>query len=127
MTRLDFAVFDAVWMESESILSAIRTHVFIEEQGVPKELEWDGLDLAARHVVAVTPTGDAIATGRLLADGQIGRMAVLAPYRRHGVGSAILKRLIERARAETALKRVLLHAQIHAVAFYVRHGFEMEG
>lgn len=98
----------------------------MREQGVAAELEWDGFDAAALHIVAAGPFGSAIGTARLLADGAIGRMAVLAPWRGRGVGSAMLERLLAAAR-ERGTCTVHLNAQVHAVAFYARHGFEAQG
>ncbi len=71
-------------------------------------------------------TASALATGRLLPDGHIGRMAVLKPWRGRGIGGAILARLIERAR-ERGDSEVVLSAQVHATAFYRAHGFAEEG
>ncbi|MGF1645294.1 MAG: GNAT family N-acetyltransferase [Thiotrichales bacterium] len=127
MDGIEFHLSDVEWTACAPKLSAIRKVVFIEEQGVPAELEWDGRDPESRHVLAETHAGVAIATGRLLAGGQIGRMAVLCAYRNRGVGSAVLVRLIDRARNETRLERVFLHAQTRAITFYARHGFRAEG
>jgi predicted GNAT family N-acyltransferase len=93
---------------------------------VPEGLEWDGLDESATHVLASDADGRPVGTGRLLDDGRIGRIAVLAEHRGRGVGSAILQRLIETA-AERGLARVSLHAQVNALEFYRRHGFQVEG
>ena len=106
------------------MLRAIRFEVFVEEQQVPEALEWDGLDSQCRHVLACTSEGTPIATGRLLPDGHIGRMAVLRAWRKRGVGRAVLLELlrIARARGDTA---AVLHAQTHAVEFYRGAGFEV--
>jgi len=116
----------AAWREAQSLVAPVREAVFMLEQGVPAELEWDGLDAGALHAVAADASGNAIGTARLLDDGHIGRLAVLASWRRRGVGSAMLMRLIATAR-ERGLRVVRLHAQTHAVAFYARHGFAAEG
>jgi predicted GNAT family N-acyltransferase len=103
----------------------VRETVFVREQNVPAELEWDGVDAQCEHVLA--EAGDvAIGTGRLLPDGHIGRMAVLSPWRRKGVGSAILEALVRLA-AQRDMKRIALNAQTHARPFYERHGFQVEG
>lgn len=122
----DFQVRIADWHTDQAALRAVREAVFVREQGVGLELEWDGRDDAAVHVLAVDARQTAIGTARLLADGHIGRMAVLAPWRRRGVGTALLLRLLETARAR-ALGRVFLDAQTHAVPFYGRHGFQTAG
>lgn len=114
------------WPEASAALRGIRTEVFVREQGVPVELEEDGLDPECAHVIARDASGRAIGAGRLLPDGRIGRMAVLRRERGRGVGSALLAALIGAAR-ERGLREVHLHAQAHATAFYVRHGFVAEG
>ena len=106
----------------------IRRQVFLVEQKVPPEEEYDEDDKRALHVLALT--GDeAIATGRLIVDehyARIGRMAVVAEYRGHGVGRAILEELV-RAATERGVKRIVLHAQVHAIGFYEALGFEASG
>jgi len=119
-------VTEVDWREAAGLLRAIREQVFVREQSVPVELEWDGLDPACRHVLAQTGNGEAIATGRLLPDGRLGRMAVLAPWRRTGVGTAVLAALIALAR-ERGDRAVELHAQAYVVDFYRRAGFEVVG
>jgi len=108
---------------------AVRMEVFVAEQGVPEELERDEYDADALHVVALVD-GRIVGTGRLVVrvpgDGLIGRMAVLAPLRRQGLGSGILGLLEQRAR-ERGLYRCRLHAQVAAEAFYHRHGYRAEG
>jgi predicted GNAT family N-acyltransferase len=112
------------WSEAHDALSAVRTIVFIREQSVPEELEWDGLDESATHFLAEGEECQPIGTARLLADGQIGRMAVLAPWRRRGVGRAILDTALRSAKRR-GMDAVWLHAQTHAVSFYQRMGFEI--
>jgi predicted GNAT family N-acyltransferase len=107
-------------------LHGIRRRVFIEEQGVPEALEWDDIDPRCEHVLAFASDGTAVATARLLPDGHIGRMAVLAPWRGKGIGSAMLNHLVQRAR-ERGFEVARLHAQTHALGFYARHGFEASG
>ena len=113
------------WEQARAHAAPIRFAVFVEEQGVPQELELDDLDERGEHAVAFE-NGKALATARLLPDGHIGRMAVLKPWRGRGIGGAILARLIERAR-ERGDKEVILSAQVHATAFYRAHGFAEEG
>ena len=114
----------ASWADDHAPLAAIRRQVFIDEQGVPAELEWDAADAAALHWLAVS-AGQALGTVRLLADGHIGRMAVLASARRQGIGSALLLAAIARAAAD-GLAAVYLHAQLQALPFYLTHGFKAE-
>ncbi len=121
-----FRVRRADWERDREHLRRIRETVFVHEQHVPRELEWDGSDESCLHVLAEDAEGMPIGTGRLLPDGHIGRMAVLATWRRCGVGSAILTELLRLA-AEQAMTEVVLNAQTHALEFYRRHGFAAEG
>jgi predicted GNAT family N-acyltransferase len=124
-TTRNFAVQAADWKRDKDTLRALRETVFIVEQGVPREIEWDDCDEDALHVLGRlndTP----VACGRLLASGKIARMAVLAEHRGHGYGAALLEALVTAAR-ERGLSHVYLHAQQHAAAFYARAGFETEG
>jgi predicted GNAT family N-acyltransferase len=113
------------WQEKEAILKHIRTVVFLEEQHVPEELEWDDEDKVCVHVLAKV-NDEYIATGRLLDSGQIGRMAVLKPYRKKGVGSAMLKKILFIAELNN-MNSVFLNAQVDAVDFYKKFGFIEEG
>ena len=90
----------AVWSVDADALKAVRTAVFILEQQIPERDEWDADDEAADHVLARSRDGVPIGTGRLLADGRIGRMAVVKEWRGEGVGAAMLRHLMERACAD---------------------------
>ena len=112
----------ADWASDERSLRDIRQRVFMVEQGVSADLEWDGIDQDCRHALAQDGERRPIGCARLLPDGHIGRVAVLAEWRGRGVGDALLERMIALAR-ELGHVRVLLNAQTHALAFYARHGF----
>ncbi|MCL4745184.1 MAG: GNAT family N-acetyltransferase [Burkholderiaceae bacterium] len=113
------------WTALGEDASRVRTEVFVGEQGIAPELEWDAADARCLHCVAYD--GDrAVGTGRLLPDAHVGRMAVLAPYRRTGVGGRILGVLVDAARARGETE-VVLSAQAYVVGFYARHGFEARG
>jgi len=117
------------WQAAEIPLRAIRTQVFIQEQNVPENLEWDGEDAQATHILAWDKAGQAIGTARLLLHdtlAHIGRMAVLPQWRRQGVGSALLACAIDAARSRGA-RTAFLNAQTTAVPFYLRAGFAVEG
>lgn len=108
-------------------LRAIRTAVFIDEQRVDPALEFDDRDPLCLHLLAIDGT-EAIGTARLDVDygGKIGRLAVLAPYRRRGVGAALMRELHALARARS-LPALWCHAQLTAVPFYERLGYRSSG
>ena len=106
-------------------ICAIRYEVFVDEQNVPEELEIDGLDGEAKHVLAFVD-GVPIGTGRILIDGHIGRVAVLNNYRGHGIGKLIMKELIKWAQ-DKSLEKVWLSSQWHAHSFYIDLGFVCVG
>jgi predicted GNAT family N-acyltransferase len=114
------------WASLGQAAGAVRHEVFVIGQNIPLELEWDEMDARSLHAVAEDGSGQAIGTGRLLPDGHIGRMAVRAAVRGQGIGGAILDALMARAKARGD-SCVVLHAQLHALPFYRRHGFLPEG
>jgi predicted GNAT family N-acyltransferase len=114
------------WREASETLARIRTTVFVEGQGVPPAIEMDGRDGECSHALAESSSGEPIGTGRLMPDGRIGRMAVLASWRGKGVGAAILATLMAEAKRR-GLPETYLHAQSHAKDFYARHGYVVEG
>ena len=122
----DFSLRLARWPKDINPLREVRTEVFIEEQDVPPNEEWDGLDDQCLHVLAVDANENPIGTGRLLPDGKIGRMAVLKEWRGKGVGAAILGLLMNEAR-ERGHAAARLAAQVHAIPFYERFGFSTYG
>ena len=116
-----FTVSLVCWHDGEPLLKSIREAVFIREQGVPAELEWDGLDESCRHALAISHQGYAIGCGRMLANGHIGRIAVMPQWRKKKVGTAVMEALLNYARAHD-YKQVDVDAQTYAVPFY--RGFE---
>lgn len=119
-----FNIEKVSWQTHAAQLMAVREVVFIIEQEVPVELEWDGLDAAAQHLLALNAAGEAIGCARLLADGSIGRMAVLKPWRGLGVGAALLNAAIAYYQQQ-ARPVITLSAQVHAIAFYEKFGFRV--
>ena len=115
----------ADWERDAPSLRSLRASVFIEEQGVPEHIEWDGRDGDAQHVL-VERDGDIVACGRLLPDGRIGRLAVIRALRGAGIGRRVLERLVSRAQ-ECGMPRVYLHAQATAEAFYAAADFRADG
>jgi predicted GNAT family N-acyltransferase len=122
----EFRLRLADWEREREAMRAVRTAVFIQEQGVPQDIEWDDMDPLCVHVLAVDADGAPVGTGRLAPDGKIGRMAVLKDWRGAGVGAAILEFLVESAR-ERGIKSCRLNAQSHALGFYLGHGFTPQG
>ena len=117
----DLQIRIADWHKDNVDLRRIRESVFIQEQGVPPEQEWDSDDVTATHFLACE--GDfAIGTVRLLTDGSIGRMSVLKDWRGMHVGEKLLKAAVSEAE-RLGLKQQALTAQVHAVGFYERLGF----
>ncbi len=114
---------NADWNTDKQLLKEIRKEVFIDEQQVPEELEWDNDDTNALHCLA-TLNSTAVATGRLQQDGQLGRMAVIKEFRHMGIGSKVLQHLLKQQQLNIP---VFIHAQEHAVDFYKKFNFEING
>ena len=118
------------WQELGERAQAIRTQVFIEEQNIPAEMEWDAADAEAVHALASNRFGLPLATGRLLQHapgvGRIGRMAVSQSVRGSGVGRAVLDALTNAAR-QRGDHEIVLHAQTSVQTFYARSGFSPRG
>lgn len=118
------------WDELGRDAGRIRTQVFIEEQGIPQELEWDAADAGCVHAVAYNRFGHPLATGRLLEHvpgvAKIGRMAVSQSMRGSRIGHAVLDALMNAAR-EQGYREAVLHAQMSAAGFYARAGFAPRG
>jgi len=112
--------------EDLPVLQSIRHRVFVEELGIPESLEWDGQDQSSRHVLAYSARQEAVGTGRLGPDGRIGRIAVLPPWRRTGIGRAILDALLRLA-AHGGHQYVFLYAQRDVVGLYRNAGFTERG
>jgi predicted GNAT family N-acyltransferase len=103
----------------------IRRSVFTNEQHIDPELDFDGQDHEAVHVL-IADNEDYVGTGRMLNDGHLGRLAVLKEYRGQGFGAEIVRALIKEAKNRN-FKRVYLGAQRHAVGFYKKLGFSEYG
>ena len=123
---MELTIVTGDWDSLRDHAQSLRVEVFVVEQGVPIELEWDEADEVSTHAVAYDEAGQVIATGRLLPDGHIGRMAVRKSARGKGIGGQVLRALLDEAK-RLGYSELVLHAQIHAVDFYLRHGFEILG
>ena len=125
-----YSVQSGSWGLLEMDAKRIRRAVFIEEQHIPEQDEWDVQDAVSLHFVLYTLTENdqakAIATARLLSDHSIGRVAVLQAHRGKGIGRLLMKKVIEQAKKEQR-EYVKLSSQVHAVAFYESLGFVKEG
>ncbi|WP_053269445.1 GNAT family N-acetyltransferase [Pseudomonas chlororaphis] len=121
MNKIRVRVAD--WQKDNAEIRRIREAVFIVEQSVPPELEWDADDDSAAHFLALE--GDfPIGTARLLPDGQVGRVSVLKDWRGLKVGDALMQAVIGEAE-KRGLKQLMLSAQVQATAFYERLGFSI--
>ncbi len=119
MNRTNVRVAD--WQKDNADIRRVRDAVFVAEQSVPPELEWDAEDIDAIHFLALE--GDfAIGTARLLPDGEIGRLSVLKDWRGMKVGEALLSAVINEAERRD-LRQQKLSGQVQAVEFYERFGF----
>ena len=119
---MQYQLISTTWEKDKTALSSIRRTVFIEEQNVPEELEWDEFDKSSLHILVTNKDNTPIATGRMKNDGHIGRMAVLKEFRKAGIGTAIMKEFLSEA-SKHNLKRLYLHAQTVAIPFYEKSGF----
>jgi len=120
---IDIRIAD--WKRDREGLSQIRRSVFIEEQNVPEELEWDEYDEASTHFLAIL-NDEPIATARLTPKGQIGRMAVAAKFRKQGIGTKLLLFVLKNAASQN-INNIYLHAQVSATSFYEAQGFTTHG
>ena len=114
-----------MWQTHRDQLSKIRLTVFVEEQDVPIDEEWDEWDESSWHWLAYDANDNAVGTARLTSEGQIGRMAVIKEYRGKGVGTQLLTSALTESRAH--FQTVFLHAQTQVIEFYQRAGFELAG
>ena len=120
-------------VSSESDWQAVkklRLAVFVDEQGLPPDIEFDVYDVSATHAIVLDSDGVAVGTGRLYRDvkgeARIGRMAVCRDLRRSGIGGAVLEWL-EASAAEQGAHEVVVHAQAYLERFYARRGYSLDG
>jgi predicted GNAT family N-acyltransferase len=113
------------WQKAENELRSVRTPVFIEEQFVTPEFEWDEIDRSAVHLLA-SYENQAIACLRIINHHKIGRMAVIKQWRNMGLGAALLLEAIDICKKHGS-RSIFLSAQIHAINFYLKAGFKQTG
>ncbi len=121
-----YRILRVQWHEHGAVCAAVREKVFVYEMRFSPYADQDGRDGICQHVLAISAEGDAIGTGRIESDGKISRIAVLMPWRQHGVGSAVLNELISVAR-DRKLEQVSLSAPLFAIEFYRSNQFETTG
>jgi predicted GNAT family N-acyltransferase len=124
MNDIDIAIVN--WTDKQAELYSVRRAVFIEEQNVPESIELDGRDPDCFHVLASDKKGRPVGTARMDGKGKIGRMAVLQNYRRRGIGRKMIQALMDHGR-KNAITDFHLSAQITAIGFYRKMGFEPSG
>ncbi len=116
-------IVQTTWLASENDLRAIRTPVFIQEQSVAPDFEWDEIDRGAVHLLAMLDNAP-IACLRIIDYHKIGRMAVLKAFRRNGLGAALLLEAVNICKAHGS-RTIYLSAQTHAIKFYEKCGFKV--
>jgi len=121
-----FKVRTADWNTEREAIRSVRRAVFIEEQGVYPEEEWDGLDPLCDQLLAEDGRGKVIGTARLSAQGKLGRMAVVRQWRGQGVGAALVEAVVRLARGK-GIARLEADAQMRALGFYAGQGFSAYG
>lgn len=120
-----YKIIESDWEQLEKDAKYIREQVFIQEQGIAPEDEWDDLDAIVLHFI-VYDKEQPIATARLLPQHSVGRVAVLMPYRKQGIGKILMQHIIEYAR-QHKLPYLKLSAQTYVTAFYEALGFKVQG
>ncbi len=123
---IEVHVIPVTWASHKRELTQIRQTVFVEEQNILPEVEFDAEDSEATHLLALDSTGTALGCTRLLDSGHIGRVAVLEKARGRGIGKALMEATIEQAQSKN-LTKVFLHSQDEAQAFYKKLDFVMTG
>lgn len=122
----DFVIAIVNWSDKQAELYSVRRAVFIVEQNVPESIELDGRDPDFIHVLASDTKGHPVGTARINRKGRIGRMAVLQNYRRRGIGRKMIQALMDYGRKHS-ITNFHVSAQVTAVGFYKKMGFEPHG
>lgn len=123
---MSFEIHQVDWDTHREALHSVRYEVFVVGQNVPAEYEVDSMDPVCNHFLATDPDGNPIGTSRVLADGHIGRVAVLEPWRSRGVGQALMVVSLDCV-SNLGLTTALLDSQLTASSFYEKLGFEQYG
>ena len=120
-----YRIKQGCWEQLQQDAKLIRTQVFICEQGITEADEWDDQDLISQHFV-IYDQDQPIATARLLENNSVGRVAVLKAYRGQGLGQMIMLEIISYAQKQ-GRSVLTLSSQVHAISFYEKLGFTVEG
>jgi predicted GNAT family N-acyltransferase len=130
MSKQAYKYYFTNWKTSKVLLKSVREQVFIQEQSVPVELEWDDLDDVAHHVLVEKLDNEVkstIATARIILNNKvahIGRMAVLSSWRNQGIGSKMLQMCIEFCQQKN-MTHIVINAQVYVISFYQKAGFDI--
>jgi predicted GNAT family N-acyltransferase len=131
---MTYNIIPTTWQTDSESLREIRELVFIQEQQIPVTDEWDDKDETATHFLVRTAQGRVIACARLLIENyagknvfHVGRVAVLAQYRAHGVGRELMNVIISHCKQHHSDCRIYLHAQTSRQRFYTHLGFAAQG
>jgi len=116
-----YTLKQVTWADAEDKLRFLREQIFIKEQHVPEDLEWDGRDNDCIHIIVEDNQHKPVATARMLDNGHIGRMGVLREHRHQGIATAIMNYLTDLCAQHRWQAR--LSAQTHALGFYQQFGF----
>ena len=125
MTK-SIAVIQTSWQLNEELIKSVRTPVFVQEQQVPYEIDFDSNDAMAVHWLALNENDVPVGTARLLEDGHFGRMAVIKVYRNQGIGRSIIQTAMEYANS-VGMISMYLNSQLQAKSFYEALGFKEYG
>ena len=120
-----YQVKNGCWDQLQQDAKLIRTQVFICEQGITEADEWDDQDVISQHFV-IYDQDQPIATARLLQNHSVGRVAVVKAYRGQGLGQMIMLEIISYAQKQ-GLSVLTLSSQVHAISFYEKLGFTVQG
>lgn len=123
---MKFEIKKTTWATDKAALKQVREAVFIKEQRVPEDLEWDQHDADSVHFIALDDSQTPIGCIRLMPNGQISRLSVLEQFRNSGIGNALLLSASKEAE-KLGMKEIFLHAQTHATSFYEAAGFTVTG
>ena len=119
------SIIETHWSEHSDEITHIRNIVFVKEQCVPKNIEMDGKDVDCNHFL-ICKKNEPIGTARLQSGGKIERVSILKTERKKGLGTKLMKFIINSARKKD-LEKVYLHSQMDSIDFYKSLGFKTKG